>query len=47
MIEQDYRNIKRRTRPMLGFKNFRGAQVLFAVIDTNKVILFIHGDGLL
>ncbi|MBC8945027.1 transposase [Xenorhabdus indica] len=26
LIEQDHRNIKRRTSPMLGFKNFRRAQ---------------------
>ncbi len=23
LLEQDHRNVKRRTRPMLGFKNFR------------------------
>uniref|UniRef100_UPI00056E833F IS6 family transposase n=1 Tax=Xenorhabdus bovienii TaxID=40576 RepID=UPI00056E833F len=33
LIEQDHRNIKRRTRPMLGFKNFRGTQTLLAGIE--------------
>ncbi|ELD5550032.1 IS6 family transposase, partial [Salmonella enterica] len=28
LIEQDHRNIKRRIRPMLGFKSFRRAQTL-------------------
>ncbi|ECO4356844.1 IS6 family transposase, partial [Salmonella enterica] len=30
LIEQDHRNIKRRIRPMLGFKSFRRAQTLLA-----------------
>ncbi|CAM4019366.1 IS6 family transposase [Xenorhabdus thuongxuanensis] len=33
LIEQDHRNIKRRTAPMLGFKNFRRAQTLLAGIE--------------
>ncbi|MBC8949891.1 transposase [Xenorhabdus sp. TS4] len=33
LIEQDHRNIKRRTRPMLGFKNFRRAQTVLAGIE--------------
>ncbi|CDG98714.1 transposase [Xenorhabdus bovienii str. puntauvense] len=33
LIEQDHRNVKRQTRPMLGFKNFRGAQTLLAGIE--------------
>ncbi|MDE9566894.1 IS6 family transposase [Xenorhabdus bovienii] len=33
LIEQDHRNVKRRTRPMLGFKNFRGTQTLLAGIE--------------
>ncbi|MDE1485695.1 IS6 family transposase [Xenorhabdus bovienii] len=33
LIEQEHRNIKRRTRPMLGFKNFRGTQTLLAGIE--------------
>ncbi|HHR6132317.1 TPA: IS6 family transposase [Providencia alcalifaciens] len=32
-IEQDHRNIKRRIRPMLGFKSFRRAQTLLAGIE--------------
>ncbi|SUY92711.1 Integrase core domain [Buttiauxella agrestis] len=51
LLEQDHRNIKRRTRPMLGFKSFRRAQTIRAGIE------FIHmirkgqfqppaGDGL-
>ncbi len=31
LIEQDHRNVKRRTRPILGFKNFRRAQTLCTV----------------
>ncbi|AOM40384.1 IS6 family transposase [Xenorhabdus hominickii] len=33
LIEQDHRNVKRRTRPMLEFKNFRGVQTLLAGIE--------------
>lgn len=33
LIEQDHRRIKRRIRPMLGFKNFRRAQTLLAGIE--------------
>ncbi|MDE9428204.1 IS6 family transposase [Xenorhabdus bovienii] len=33
LIEQDHRNVKRRTRPMLGFKNFRRAQTVLAGIE--------------
>ena len=32
-IEQDHRAIKRRCRPMLGFKSFRCAQILLAGIE--------------
>ncbi len=32
-IEQDHRNIKRRTRPLLGFNNFRRAQILLSGIE--------------
>ncbi|CDH18616.1 hypothetical protein XBKQ1_1380009 [Xenorhabdus bovienii str. kraussei Quebec] len=32
-IEQDHRNIKRRIRPMLGFKSFRRAQTILAGIE--------------
>jgi len=33
IIEQDHRAIKRRTRPMLGFKNFRCARILLGGIE--------------
>lgn len=33
LSEQDHRNIKRRTRPMLGFKSFRRAQTLLATLS--------------
>lgn len=32
LVEQDRRNIKRRIRPMLGFKSFRRAQTLLALL---------------
>ena len=33
IVEQDHRAIKRRTRPMLGFKNFRCARILLSGIE--------------
>ncbi|MBC8951048.1 integrase [Xenorhabdus sp. TS4] len=33
LIEQDHRNIKRRIRPMLGFKSFRRVQTILAGIE--------------
>lgn len=38
LIEQDHRNIKRRTRPMLGFKSFRRAQTILAGIELIHMI---------
>lgn len=38
LIEQDHRNIKRRSRPMLGFKSFRRAQTLLAGIELSHMI---------
>ncbi|HEY3590595.1 MAG TPA: IS6 family transposase, partial [Buttiauxella sp.] len=38
LVEQDHRNIKRRTRPMLGFKSFRRAQTLLAGIELIHMI---------
>ncbi|EBG6387377.1 IS6 family transposase, partial [Salmonella enterica] len=38
LIEQDHRNIKRRIRPMLGFKSFRRAQTLLAGIELIHMI---------
>lgn len=38
LVEQDHRNIKRRIRPMLGFKSFRRAQMLLAGIELLHMI---------
>jgi putative transposase len=38
LVEQDHRNIKRRIRPMLGFKSFRRAQALLAGIELIHMI---------
>jgi putative transposase len=38
LIEQDHRAIKRRTRPMLGFKNFRCARIILSGIETMHMI---------
>lgn len=38
LVEQDHRNIKCRTRPMLGFKSFRRAQTLLASIELIHMI---------
>ncbi|MGF6723352.1 putative transposase [Paraburkholderia sp. GAS41] len=38
LIEQDHRAIKRRTRPMLGFKTFRCARILLAGIELMHMI---------
>jgi transposase-like protein len=38
IIEQDYHAIKRRTRPMLGFKNFRCARILLGGIGVARMI---------
>lgn len=51
LVEQDHRNIKRRTRPMLGFKSFRRAQTILAGIELIHMIRkgkYQHpaGDGL-
>ncbi|HHL2713228.1 TPA: IS6 family transposase [Yersinia enterocolitica] len=37
-VEQTHRNIKRRIRPMLGFKSFRRAQTLLAGIELIHII---------
>jgi transposase-like protein len=34
IVEQDHRAIKRRTRPMMGFKSFRSAARIIAGIET-------------
>ncbi|MFC0139332.1 IS6 family transposase [Erwinia mallotivora] len=51
LVEQDHRNIKRRIRPMLGFKSFRRAQAILAGIELIHMIRkgqYHHplGDGL-
>jgi transposase-like protein len=38
LIEQDHRNIKRRSRPMLGFKSFRRAQTVLVGIELIHMI---------
>ena len=38
VLEQDHRAIKRRTRPMLGFKNFRCARILLGGIEVAHMI---------
>nr|ALG88650.1 ISYps1 transposase [Pectobacterium carotovorum] len=38
LVEQDHSNIKRRIRPMLGFKSFRRAQMILAGIDLLHMI---------
>ncbi len=38
MVEQDYRAIKRVTRPMLGFKSFRSERNIIAGIETMHMI---------
>ena len=37
-VEQDHRFIKKRTRPMLGFKSFRAAKVTIAGIESVRMI---------
>ena len=39
LVEQDHRTIKRRTRPMLGFKTFRCARILLAGIELMHMIV--------
>ncbi|WP_244145507.1 IS6 family transposase [Paraburkholderia mimosarum] len=39
IIEQDHRAIKRRTRPMLGFKSFRCARILLGGIEVMHMIV--------
>ncbi|WP_429537988.1 IS6 family transposase [Paraburkholderia youngii] len=38
IVEQDHRAIKRRTRPMLGFKNFHRARVILGDIEVMHMI---------
>lgn len=36
-VEQDHRAIKRRTRPMLGFKDFNYARVILSGIEVHMI----------
>ena len=38
LAERDHRAVKRITRPMLGFKTFRGARILIASIEFMHMI---------
>ncbi|WP_429499329.1 IS6 family transposase (plasmid) [Robbsia andropogonis] len=38
LVEQDHRAIKRRTRPMMGFKNFRCARIILGGIEIMHMI---------
>ncbi|CDG16363.1 protein of unknown function [Xenorhabdus doucetiae] len=38
LIEQEHRFVKRRTRPMLGFKNFRRSQTVLAGIELVNIL---------
>ncbi|MGF6723351.1 transposase-like protein [Paraburkholderia sp. GAS41] len=38
IVEQDHRPIKRRTRPMMGFKDFRCARIILSGIETMHMI---------
>ncbi|MGF7192190.1 transposase-like protein [Robbsia andropogonis] len=38
LVEQDHRAIKRRTRPMMGFKTFRCARIMLGGIEIMHMI---------
>jgi transposase-like protein len=38
IFEQDHRAIKRRIRPMMGFKDFRCARIILSGIETMHMI---------
>jgi putative transposase len=38
IVEQDHRAIKRRTRPIMGFKDFRCARIILSGIETMHMI---------
>ena len=46
LVEQDHRAVKRITRPMLGFKTFRCAQILIAGIEVMHMIRKGQLDGI-
>lgn len=39
IVEQDHRAIKRRTRPMMGFKDFRCARIILGGIEIMHMIM--------
>jgi IS6 family transposase len=45
IIEQDYRGIKRITRPMLGFKSFDAAQATLTGIELMRMLRKDQLDG--
>lgn len=47
IVGQDHRMIKRRTRPMMGFNNFRCARTILSGIETMHMISKgqMKGDG--
>ena len=45
MIEQDHRFVKKRTRPMLGFKNIQSAKITIAGIENIRMIQKGHIVG--
>ena len=52
MVEQDHREVKRMTRPMLGFKSFAAAQAivvgieLMPMLKNSQMVLEEAGEGL-
>ena len=38
IVEQDHRFIKKRTKPMLGFKSFRSAKITITGIENIRII---------
>ncbi len=49
IIEQDHRAIKRRVRPMMGFRDFRCARIILSGIEVMHMICKgrkMKGDGL-
>ncbi|MGF6971790.1 transposase-like protein [Paraburkholderia sp. JPY465] len=44
IVEQDHRAIKRRTRPMLGFKKFRCARILLGLGGIEIMHMIVKGQ---
>ena len=47
IVEQDHRAIERRTRPMMGFKDFRCTRIILSGVETMHIIRKgqMEGDG--